>query len=403
MNTIEDRLRDALRERASHSPVDDPDAWSRTVARSRRRTVRIGGWSRFMIPAAAAAAVVAIVVGATALTGGGPGGPRGGSGATGSSSASPTASGAPAPPGPGDYLIQQDPPVSAIIPVKLTTGKQTTWTFVWFGRMKSDPGEGIQVCSVTDGGSYYGSGGCGSPGLQAQQGFVEGTGTIRLIVSDRQVTSVVALLPADRSAAGVVAFGRGFPDKVWLVNFPGQDNATIILRNAAGHVVKQLSITGEYPVPAQPRSGGIALFSYPAGSMAAKAGSVTAYLLPGRLEGIDGQIVGFWQSDSSSVISNVPVSGPQTVVNCGGSWIRGATVVEYFGYAHENVARFVLRLADGRQYSAQTTAAWAGSGVRLWHFAVPVKAASFEPAGQAMLGYDAAGKVVWDNSVRDSS
>jgi hypothetical protein len=56
MNTVEDRLRDALRERARHSPVD-PDAWSRTVARSRApwwRPRRAG----FLAPLAAAAAIV---------------------------------------------------------------------------------------------------------------------------------------------------------------------------------------------------------------------------------------------------------------------------------------------------------------------------------------------------------
>jgi hypothetical protein len=34
MNTIEDRLREAMRERAMHFPID-PDAWERTVARNR--------------------------------------------------------------------------------------------------------------------------------------------------------------------------------------------------------------------------------------------------------------------------------------------------------------------------------------------------------------------------------
>jgi hypothetical protein len=405
MNSVEDRLRDALRERAAHSPID-PDAWPRTVARSRRRLVSAPMWSRFMIPAAAAAAVVAIVAGTTVLTG--HGGLRGGSGATGVSSvsppaSSPSASGAPAPPGPGSYLMRYDPPLSAIVPIKLTTGRQTTWTFVWFGRLKSDPGEGIQLCTVTDGGDYYGGGGCTPVQLQEQQGFVEGSDTIKLIVSDPQVTSVTALLPAGRSFSGLGAFGRGFPYKVWLVNFPTQDNATIVLRNAGGHVVKRMSITGEYPPPAQPRSGGIALFRYPADAVATTAGTMTAYLLDGRLVGVDGLVVGFWGSNSNSVISNVPASGPQTIVNLGGSWIRGATVVEYFGYAHQNVTRVVLRLADGRQYDAQTTVAWPGSGLRLWHFAVPVKAVSFEPAKQAMLGYDAAGQVVWDKSVRDSS
>jgi hypothetical protein len=392
MNTVEDRLRDALRERAAQSPID-PDAWARTVARSRRRLGRAPMWSRFMIPAAAAAAVVAIVAGATALTG--HGGPRGGSGATRSSSASPSASGAPAPPGPGNYLIKGTPPISAIVPTKLTVGSQTTWTFVWFGRLKSDPGEGILLCSVTDGGGYLGSGGCGPVQFQAQQGFVEGTGTIKLIVSDRQVTSLTALLPHGRTVSGVSAWGRGFPDKVWLVNFPGQDNATIVLRNASGHVVKRLSITGVYPTPSQPRSGGITLFSYPAGSIAPSAGTMTAYLFDGRVIGVDGRVVGFWGSDSSSVISNVPASGPPAVENLGGSWLRGAKVVEYYGYAHENVSRVVLRLPDGRQYGAQATAAWPGSGLRLWHFSVPIKAATFESGKQVMLGYDAAGQVVW--------
>ena len=35
MTTVEDRLRDALRERAAHCPID-PDAWPQTVARTRR-------------------------------------------------------------------------------------------------------------------------------------------------------------------------------------------------------------------------------------------------------------------------------------------------------------------------------------------------------------------------------
>jgi hypothetical protein len=219
MNTLEDRLRDALRERAARSPVN-PDAWERTVARSRRQTGRSPRWTQFMIPAAAAAAVVAIVVGATALTG--HGGSRGGS------------------------------------------------------------------------------------------------------------------------------------------------------------------------------------VSYPAGSVSPTAGTMTAYLLDGRLIGFNGRVVGFWESDSSSVISGVPVSGPQAVVNVGGSWLRGAKVVEFYGYAHANVTRVVLRLPDGRQYGAPTTTAWPGSGLRLWHFAVPVNAATSEPGQQVLLGYDDAGRVVWQKPLRES-
>jgi len=36
MNTVEDRLRDALSERAAHSPIDR-DAWAHTVARAGTR------------------------------------------------------------------------------------------------------------------------------------------------------------------------------------------------------------------------------------------------------------------------------------------------------------------------------------------------------------------------------
>ena len=69
MNALEDRLREALAERAAHCPID-PDAWDKTVARSRRR-IRLARPARFPAGfAAAAAAVVAIVVTATAVTGG---------------------------------------------------------------------------------------------------------------------------------------------------------------------------------------------------------------------------------------------------------------------------------------------------------------------------------------------
>ncbi len=401
MNTIEDRLRDALRERAAHSPID-PDAWARTVARSRRRPGRAPGWSKFMIPLAAAAAVVAIVAGATALTG--HGGSGGGSGATGASpSASPAAvSGAPAPPGPGNSLIKGTTVLSAIIPVKLTAGQQTTWTFVWFSRPDSGSDRGIQLCFVIDGAGYDGSGGCQPPVLQAGQGYPGGVDPVRPIATDQQVASATALLPHGRSVSGVLAFGRGFPDKVWLVVFPEADNATVVLRNAAGQVVKRISYRGQYPTPAQPRSGGIKLFSYPADSDSPKAGTMTAYLLNGSLVGVNGKVVGFWSSgpDSSFSIANVPASGPPAVSNFGGgSWMNGAKVMEYYGYAHANVARVVLRLQDGNQYSAQTTAAWPGSGLRLWHFAVPIKAAISETGKKVMLGYNTAGQVVWQQTV----
>ena len=123
---------------------------------------------------------------------------------------------------------------------------------------------------------------------------------------------------------------------------------------------------------------------------------MTAYLLGGRL-------VGFWGTDIGPLLASVPVNGSQAIVNVGGTRLSGATVVEYFGAAQQYVTRVVLRLPDGRQYGAETSAAWPGSGVRLWHFAVPVKAASFEPRQQVMLGYNAAGHIIWQKSLGESS
>jgi hypothetical protein len=264
MNTIEDRLREALRERAAQSPID-PDAWAHTVTRSRRRSgrpERPATWTRVMIPVAAAAAVVAIVAGATVLTGG----LRGGSGATRTSaSASPSVvSGAPAPPGPGNSVIKGTTVLSAIIPVKLTAGQQTTWTFVWFSRPDTGPYRGIQLCSVTYGAGYAGAGGCQPPVLEAGQGYAGGVDPVRMIATDQQVASATALLPHGRSVSGVLAFGRGFPDKIWLVVVPGEERATVVLRNAEGQVVKRMSYQRQDPTAGPlPLSGGIKLFSYP--------------------------------------------------------------------------------------------------------------------------------------------
>jgi hypothetical protein len=384
MNAVEERLRAALRERAELSPIST-DAWEQTVART-RRPERAAGWSRFIIPAAAAAAVIAIVAGAAVLTG-----HRGlfGGSTTGAPGVSPPW--VPAPPGPGDYLIQGNPPVSAIVPVRLTKGGQVTWTFLWFGYMKSDPGQGIQLCSVTRGGGYYGSGGCGSAPLAGGQvaRYSSGTGEIRMGVAEGQVTSVAAQLPGGRSVPGVLVSGRGFPYKAWLVSYPSADDAQIVFRNASGLRLGHLAVPGNPPFPARPRSGGIVVFHYPASYSHSKPGSMTAYLIGGK--------VGVWSSDNGeSSLSAVAASGPPAVGLLGDGYTRGDKQAEFYGYAHANVDRVVLLLADGKQYGAQTFAAWPGSGLRLWAFPVPVSAlAAGLSTKDLMKGYDAAGQVCW--------
>jgi hypothetical protein len=133
-----------------------------------------------------------------------------------SATASPPAT-PPPPPGRNDYLMRQAPPVSAVVPVKLTMNGKATWTFVWFGYMKNARNEGIALCSVTDGGNYYGSGGCeaatvGEGKVAKSDG---GAGSIRLGTVVRRATSVTAVLGDGRRVPGVLAFGRGFPYKVW--------------------------------------------------------------------------------------------------------------------------------------------------------------------------------------------
>ena len=100
-------------------------------------------------------------------------------------------------------------------------------------------------------------------------------------------------------------------------------------------------------------------------------------------------------SSSGSAIANRPASGPPAVVNMGGGIVNHAKLSEYYGYAHESVARVVLRLSGGAEYGAQTFAAWPGSGLRLWAFAVPSSALSVKPRQAVLLGYDAAGHVIW--------
>jgi hypothetical protein len=395
MNTLEDRLREALRERAGQSPVS-PDAWSRTRARTRRHAWG-PAWTRFMIPVAAAAAIVVIIAGAAVLTGNG--GQHGGSGRPGPTTA-PASATPPAPPGPDSYLMRGTPPVTAVVPIKLTSAGKTTWTFVWFGYMKSARDQGIALCSVTDGAGYYGSGSCGAapvpPGkVVASAG---GTGSIRLGTAVKRVTSAAALLPGGRRVPGVLVSGRGFPYKVWAVTYPQPSNAQVVFADASGRRLGQLSIRGDFPVPHQPRTGGIPVFRYPARTLEPFTGTMTAYLLDGRVVGVSGHVVGFWDSNSSSEISSSPADGPPAVQDFGGNVVDHARQAYFYGYAHENVRRVVLRLG-GKQYGAQTIAAWPGSGLRLWSFAVPSSRLLSSSASRVMLGYDAAGRLVWQQNL----
>ncbi len=118
MSTVEDRLREALAERAARSPID-PDAWDKTVAQSRHRLLpwRWSGWAVRLAPAAAVVAAIAVVISATLL------GTEVGQGASpaGPSSANPSASpnASPSQPAGLTSTVRQIPPVTPFVSISL--------------------------------------------------------------------------------------------------------------------------------------------------------------------------------------------------------------------------------------------------------------------------------------------
>ncbi len=198
MNALEDLLRETLAERATLSPID-PDAWDKTVARSRRRRRLRWQWparTGLLVPAAAAATVAAIAVAATLLTGHG-----GLSGAPGAKPTGPATSGtsSPVPPPPGrNYLVLREiPPVTPFVRIKLSADGHAVSTYLWFGYVPGYASAGIALCEVNDGGVYDGYSACTSgrlpAGVLARSAATDGSGLIRLGVTAPQVASVTAV------------------------------------------------------------------------------------------------------------------------------------------------------------------------------------------------------------------
>jgi hypothetical protein len=379
MTALEDRLREALAERAAHSRID-PDAWDKAVARSRRR-IRLArpGWfpAGLVVPAAVAAAVVAIVVAATAVTGG----LVGSHSSPGQQSTRPAAANGqagPKPPGKDVLAVRDIPPVTPFVRAKFFADRHTVWDFLWFGYVPGYARLGIALCQFNKGGTYDGWFGCTSgalpAGTLARSAATDGSGWIRVGVSAPQVTSVKAVLPGGQTVAGVVKAVRGVPNKVWAVSYPVEDAARIVFSDAAGHEVTQLNLpSGDIPVPPRPSSGGIRIYKY-AGQW------VTAYRISG------GRIGFWWEGDSS--FSELPVSKAPLSVETA---IQGPSY--WYGYAPAGASRVITRLADGQQYSSSTRPGWPGSGISFWG---PVGTVNRAPdvLDTIVITYDAAGHVL---------
>jgi hypothetical protein len=386
MNTLEDRLREVLAERATVSPID-PDAWDKTVARSRRRRRFRWQWparTGLLVPAAAAAAVTVIAVAATLLTG--HGGLSSAPGAKSTRSATPGASpSVPPPPGRNYLVLREIPPVTPFVRIKLFADGHTVWTYLWFGYVPGYASAGIALCEVNDGGAYDGYSACTSgrlaPGVLARSAATDGSGWIRLGVTAPQVASVTAVLPDRQTTVqGVVEPVRGLPYKLWAVSYPVGPAARLVFRDAAGREVTHLDVPGEQPAPSRPSHGGIALFRYGNAMM-------TAYR-------ISGDRIGFW-TGGDSMWSDVPISESALNAIATGS-IRsstGSTPDDWFGYAPSGVARVGLRLSDGRQFGSRTIPGWPGSGVVFWGpLTLPSKIAM--PGDIIVITYDATGHVL---------
>ncbi len=440
MNTVEDRVREALRTRAEDFTAS-PDAWQRIRARSiagaggrRRRSVPRRSWqARFMIPACAAAAVVAIAVAALAVSDavGRPGhadvsrlappaSATAGTSRRAAKGVGPSATPSPTPPysasGPAEQLLLMDPPVSAVIGLKVRPSSAAQANraegYFWIGdaspRYWADQiSTGAQLCNDTvDARNGESSGFCSplpkpNAGHPAVVTGSESVGTGQRIIQGaaaQQVTAVAAVLPDGRSFPGAVATGRGFPMKAWTVGYPQASGVRLVFRDESGTEVASLDTAAPLGPPQvrQPSSGGKPVFRYPAGG-GIPAGTMTAYLIDGR--------VGFWSRVDGGYISPAPaIGGPAADgLILPFDFSRQARNVyprldEGFGYARADVTTVVLHLPGGELVGTPTFAAWPGSGLRLWTVSLPTE---IQYAGQTIkvTAYDAAGHVIGQDTL----
>jgi hypothetical protein len=375
MNTVEDRLREALAERAALSPVD-PGAWDKTVARSRRRLLpwRWPAWAVKLAPATAVVATVAVIIAATML-----GGHIGRGKLPGS--ASPSRPSRPSPsaslPDGMSSVVRQIPPVAPFVRIGLLADGHQVQDSLWFGYVPGHASAGIALCQFNDGGFYNGFSACTSgrlpAGALARSAATDGSGWIRLGVTAPQVTSVTALVAGGQAVHGTVRPVHGISYKVWAVSYPAAASATLVFRDAAGHQVTRLTMAKEQPTPSRPSQGGIPLFRSGNDTM-------TAYR-------ISGDRIGFWAGNDSTW-SDVPVRQSALSITDTGSMPD-----DLFGYAPVGTAHVALQLADGRQFASRTIPGWPGSGIVFWG-PLTLPAHSAPTYDTIVITYDSAGHVL---------
>jgi hypothetical protein len=396
-DAFEDRVRNTLAAHAQ-SFLISPDAWDRTRVRAARTAA--GRWRRpwrllrqrqLLLPALAAAVVVAVVVAATATahsfagtSGSTPGSSAKGSGTT------PAAGRCDPPIALPASMFNQILPSSQVLCLKVSEGAQQGYLFFQAG--PDNPlnwlpwvPAGLQYCyAIEDAAGDQGIIGddCWQlPGLRygqlANVTIADGWPPLaRLSLPEpllagfagQQVRSVSAVLPDGRTYQGTVEAGRGFPDKIWAVLYPGVKGARLVFKDAAGRQVTSLAAPQGQLISTyatwRPHSGGTT-YHCPDCDM-----TTVAYQVGGH--------VGFWVPGCGPDLLISPARPPAadgepaaggTTLLCGaggGSW--GMAI----GYARQDVTRVQLRLPDGTQISVPTyPAGWPGSKLRLFSLIEP--------------------------------
>jgi hypothetical protein len=273
-------------------------------------------------------------------------------------------------PGPNDSLLATDPPVSAIINLKVTSN---ITTHAWIGQPSPLYGfryitTSREFCHEVDG-PAGGRGYCWPMSdlqLSPTRAAVvvdnnaavppgrEGAGNPVITgVAESSLRSVTAVLPDGRRYHGVVGTGGGFGEaKAWSVAPPAVKGTKLIFTGAAGQIITELSTAAPRGPAAlyipRPAHGGVTVFHYPSsGSLA--GGTVSSYLVNGH--------VAFFSSGTTEAIPFGGAFSPDTAAAAGPPALDGLVVpfrqvctsdchqtyIKAFGYAHGDVAKWSCR------------------------------------------------------------
>jgi hypothetical protein len=116
------------------------------------------------------------------------------------------------------------------------------------------------------------------------------------------------------------------------------------------------------------------------------AGGLTAYLADGYVE-----FFGPGEADDQVAWADSTIWESQLSVTFGTA-LQSDSMVYAYGYAPADVARLVVRMADGEMVSGLTIAGWRGSGIRLW--GVGGLPANVVNQSGVVFSYSASGKLI---------